>query len=91
MVRRGGITIPFKKPDIDKMVVLNFVAEVEGKRESEVKVLQDERNSLKQKLEQQRAVIQRFQADEQQRTFQLKAALNNYFTATPKLTDSDVM
>ena len=56
-----------------------------------MKVLQDERSALKQKLEQQRAVIQRFQADEQQRTLQLKAALNNYFTATPKLTDSDVM
>jgi septal ring factor EnvC (AmiA/AmiB activator) len=65
------------------------IMETEAKRKSDVKALQDERVGLRQKVEQQRAIIQRFQVDEQQRMSQLKAALNTYFTTTPKLTDSD--
>lgn len=64
---------------------------MEEKRENEVRSLRSEKGQLKQKLEQQRAVIQRFQHDEQQRMSQLKAALNTYFSATPKLAESDVM
>ena len=64
---------------------------MEEKRESDVRALQNEREGLRQKLEQQRAVIQRFQVDEQQRLSQLKAALNTYFTTTPKLAESDIM
>ncbi len=52
--------------------------------------LKGERSVLKQRLEQQRAVIQRFQLDEQQRMSQLKAAINTYFSTTPKLTESDL-
>ncbi len=52
---------------------------MESTRERDVKALQNERGGLKQKLEQQRAVIQRFQVDEQQRMSQLKAALNTYY------------
>lgn len=66
------------------------VSETEGKRESDVRALQSERTGLRQKLEQQKTVIQRFQVDEQQRMSQLKAALNTYFTPTP-LTGSDMM
>lgn len=65
---------------------------MEGKRERDVRASQTEKTGLKQKLEQQKAVIQRFQVDEQQRMSQLKAALNTYFTATPcPVIESDMM
>ena len=65
--------------DYHQVNVLSVI-EMEEKRESDVRALQNEREGLRQKLEQQRAVIQRFQVDEQQRLSQLKAALNTYFT-----------
>lgn len=68
-----------------------FYTEMESRKESEMSVLLSERNLLKQRMEQQKMMIQRFQQDEQQRMSQLKAALNTYFTATPKLADSDIM
>ena len=64
--------------------------ERERRWEGEVTELKAEKSNLKHKLEQQRTVIQRFQLDEQQRISQLRAALNTYFTTTPKLTESDL-
>ena len=65
--------------------------EAESRREGELGQLRGERAQLKQRVEQQRATIQRFQQDEQQRMSQLKSALNTYFSTTPKLPDSDIM
>ena len=71
--------------------LLSLVAEAKSKRESELGMLRSEKAELKQKVEQQRATIQRFQQDEQQRLSQLKAALNTYFSSTPKLSETDIM
>lgn len=61
--------------------------DLEKRLESELKELEAERAQLRQKTEQQKMVIQRFQQEEQHRRTQLKDALNTYFNAPPTLTD----